>query len=118
MSKPPPTLPNKEKIMATITIGNKQYSGNNVSIVNGRITIDGDEKADTVTGVTEIRIIEGVLESLITDASVSCGDVKGNITAWGSVNCDNVWGSINCEGSVTCDNVKGNINAGDSVRYG
>ena len=103
--------------MATININGKVYSGNNVRIIDGCVTIDGVSQGDA-NGIVEIRITEGVINSLTTDGSVNCGEVHGNIKAGGSVNCDDVGGSINCGGSVNCDAIGGSVIAGGSVRHG
>lgn len=103
----------------SINISGRSFSGKNVSIINGVVTVDGvrqDMKLDN--GPTEIRILEGALVNLTTDASVNCNEVKGNVQAGGSVQCDNVGGSVNAGGSVQCDDVGGSVNAGGSVRHG
>jgi len=104
--------------MGTITINGSTFNGNNVSIINGVVTIDGKAQNGTVNGVVEIRIIEGAITNLTTDASVTCGKVDGDVQAGGSVNCDGIGGSINAGGSVRCDSVGGSVNAGGSVRHG
>lgn len=104
--------------MGTISINGQVFSGNNVSIINGRVTIDSVVQQGDVKGVVEIRVTEGVIGSLTTDASVNCGEVRGDVKAGGSVNCDGVGGSITCGGSVNCDAVGGSVMAGGSVRHG
>ncbi len=103
--------------MAAISINGQVYSGNNVSIINGRVIIDGIAQGE-VNGVVEIRVTEGLIGNLTTDASVNCSEVRGDIDAGGSVNCGNVGGSIDCGGSVRCGTVGGSIDAGGSVRHG
>lgn len=71
-----------------------QIQGNNISICNGRVFVDGVEQSDrTVPGVTKV-IVQGSVSTLCVDqCSVtvegSCGDieseqcsvtVKGNVT--------------------------------------
>jgi len=104
--------------MATVTIDGRSFSGRSVSIINGRVIIDGVAQGGTLSGVVEIKITEGVLAELKTDASVSCGSVTGNVSAGGSVNCDRVGGSVTAGGSVNCDDVGGSVSAGGSVRHG
>ena len=94
-----------------IIINGKSYTGNNVSIFNGVVTIDGKPQGHTVYGAVEIRITEGTLASLTTDASVVCGDVAGDVKANGPVTCDNVGGNVNANGPVTCDDIGGNVSA-------
>jgi len=104
--------------MGTININGQVYRGQNVSIINGVVTVDGVRQDDKVSGVVEVRVLEGSLVDLTTDASVQCGLVTGNISAGGSVNCGDVRGSVNAGGSVRAGDITGSVNAGGSVRYG
>jgi hypothetical protein len=86
--------------MGTIVIDGKTFKGNNVTIRNGAVIIDGASQPGILTGVVEIKITEGTISRLDTDASVTCGDVAGQVSAGGSVSCNNVGGSVNAGGSV------------------
>lgn len=117
-----------------ITINGKTYHGNNVSIIGGRVIIDGvEQKGDPLSGRVEVVVVSGMIENLRTDASVQCGavggnvdaggsvdcdEVRGNVTAGGSVNCNDVGKSISAGGSVTCDDVGGSVSAGGPIRRG
>lgn len=104
--------------MGTITINGRTFRGNNVSIVGGRVTIDGvAQEGEQLSGVVEVRVTEGTIGHLTSDASVTCGEVRGNVTAGGSVQCDGVGGSINAGGSVQCGAVGGPVNVGGSIRH-
>lgn len=106
----------QHKTMNKITINGItiEVSGNNVSIINGELKVDGVSIKTGLSGNVNIKW-EGELASLDTTASVQCGDVKGNVDAGGSVTCGNVGGSVDCGGSCTADNITGNIDAGGSV---
>lgn len=105
--------------MAKITIGGVSFEGNNITIRNGRVIVDGIVADGTVNGVVEIRILEGVLNNLETDASVTCGQVNGSVSAGGSVHCENVGGGVQAGGSVSANGrLGGTIQAGGSVRIG
>ena len=104
--------------MATIVIDGRSFSGRSVSIINGKVTIDGVVQDGSLSGIVEVRIIEGVLQELSCDASVNCSEVRGNVRASGSVNCGDISGSVNAGGSVNCGSVGGGVNAGGSVRHG
>lgn len=103
--------------MATIIIDGRRFTGNSVSIVNGRVIIDGKPQDGALNGVVEIKITEGVLGHLTCDAAISCGKVEGNVTAGGSVSCDDVAGSVQAGGSVSCGKIGGSVLAGGSVRH-
>lgn len=104
--------------MSVITINGKRItvSGNNVSIVNGAVFVDGRKvEGDTLQG--EVKIAwEGPLASLEADCEVTCGDVHGNVHAGNGVHCGNVQGNVTAGNSVHCGDVGGSATAGNSVR--
>lgn len=104
--------------MGTIRINGNTYQGNNVSIINGVVKIDGVIQEGTVTGVVEVRILDGTIENLTTDASVTCQAVSGNVRAGGSVTCTSVGGDADAGGSIKCGDVGRNVDAGGSVHCG
>lgn len=110
--------------MGTINIGGVTVSGNNIQIFNGKVIVDGVEISGvnntngvsiSTGGVLEIRVLEGKIENLQADGSITCGDVGGNADAGGSIKCGDVGGSANAGGSVTCGDVGGSASAGGSV---
>lgn len=103
---------------ATVNINGKIYQGSNISISGNTIKIDGVVRRDDVQGVVEVRVMEGVIVNLQTDASVTCENVAGDIQAGGSVSCGNVNGDVQAGGSVSCGKVQGDIMAGGSVMKG
>jgi len=103
--------------MSKFSIDGKDFVGRNITIRNGRVTIDGVTVEGTVNGVVEIRVTEGKIDNLTTDAEVNCGDVTGNVKAGMSVTCGNVGGTVDAGMSVTCQDVHGNIDAGMGVTY-
>ena len=92
-------------------------SGNNISIQNGEVIIDGkviqsnigyDIKV-TVYGDVNKLDCAGSVEVHGNCGSVDCsgsckidGDVNGDVDASGSVTCGNIAGDIDCSGSVRC----------------
>ena len=100
--------------MGKFVIDGREFSGNNVSIINGQVIIDGVVQDDTLSGKVRIEVV-GRLNHLTTDATVTCQTVEGDIKAGGSVNCSDVGGSITANGSVNCDSVRGSVSAGGSV---
>ena len=113
--------------MGNISINGKKYSGNNISMINGKVMIDGKEvdkkskKHEFVIKIEKGAVVENIIsdesivvngdcQNVVSKGSVNCDDVKGNIKARGSVNCDNVNGNVDAGGSVNCDDVKGSVN--------
>jgi len=101
---------------ARIQIDGRDFVGQSISIINGRVKIDGQPVDGQVSGVVSIKI-EGTLHHLETDAAVTAGAITGNVTAGGSVRCEHVGGSVQAGGSVEAGNVSGGIMAGGSVRH-
>jgi hypothetical protein len=101
--------------MNRINIDGRAFTGRSVRIANGMVWIDGVQQDGALSGVVEIRVIEGTIGELTTDASVSCGVVTGNIQAGGIVSCGDVGGSATAGGSMSCRDVRGGVTAGGSV---
>lgn len=100
--------------MAAITINNGSFSGNNVSIVNGKVYIDGK---DVTPDAKEIYIaVQGDVESIDVGA---CNDfeVIGNVgsvrTGSGNLKCGNVGGGAQTgSGDIECETINGNVQTG------
>ncbi|WP_259406040.1 polymer-forming cytoskeletal protein [Shouchella clausii] len=106
-----------ESAMNKIIINGKSISvsGNNISVINGKIYTDGTLVESGLSGQVTI-LFEGDLANLKTDGSATIqGNVKGNVDAGGSVTCGNVGQSIDAGGSVKCGTVGGDVDAGGSV---
>lgn len=105
--------------MSTIMINGKSYTGKNVSIINGKVTIDGvKQDGDALMGIVKVEIT-GDPASIDTDAPVVVnGNVRGNVIADGPVTCGNVNGDVDADGPCTCHDVKGNVTADGPVTCG
>lgn len=100
-----------------IVINGKAISvqGNNISVINNRVYVDGKLIEEELSGTVEISFI-GDLASLKTDSSATVnGSVQGDVDAGGSVSCGDVVGSVDAGGSVSCGTVGGDVDAGGSV---
>lgn len=105
--------------MGTMTINGRTFTGNTMTMMNGRIIVDGKDVTDD-TGVDTKSILEvkitGDVGRVMSDVAVSVhGNVTGDVQAGGAVSCDNVGGSVSAAGSVSADDIKGNVTAGGSV---
>lgn len=115
--------------MGTVSINGRTYQGNNVSMSNGRIIIDGRDVTEDTKDDRQITIsIDGNIESLsvghcdkvtvngecgsvsTTSGDVNCGSVKGSVkTVSGDVDCKDVGGSVETlSGDVNCGTIAGN----------
>ena len=102
--------------MNRITINGTTFEieGNNISIQNGTVKVNGVEVKSKLSGKVDIKF-EGELANLQADGNVECGNVQGDVDAGGSVHCKNVEGNIDAGGSVHSSGVGGDIDAGGSV---
>lgn len=93
-----------------ISINGKSYKGNDVSISNGVLTIDGDVQDENISHDVDITVI-GDIETL----DMNSGKVKANSigqveTMSGNVHCGNISGSVTTmSGDVNSGSVSGNI---------
>ena len=104
--------------MATISINGMSFSGDNITIIDNDIIIDGKSAIKVPENTLQIKIT-GTLNSVSCDRSLNvCGLIQGDVEAKGSINCDDVNGNVIAGGSVNCDKVRGNIQASGSVNRG
>lgn len=114
------------------TVNGITVSGNNISVRNGVITVDGkvvkelEDKTFTIKiegeaanvncdqSLTVIGNIKGKVEA---KGSVSCNNIEGNVTSGGSINCDDIKGDAQSGGSINCDKIGGNARARGSINY-
>jgi len=93
-----------------------KVSGNNISVINDKVYVDGELVEEGLSGNVTISF-EGELANLKTSGGATVnGDVHGDVDAGGSVKCGNVGKSVDAGGSVNCGNVGGDVDAGGSVR--
>lgn len=103
----------------SVTINGVTYEGNNISVFNNVVKIDGKVVSGKPDKDNILHVsVTGNLHNLDAGGSVDVkGDVTGSVDAGGSVHAGNVGGSVDAGGSVHCGNVGGNIDAGGSVRH-
>lgn len=101
---------NISNINGKITVNGKTYKGNDVSVKNNEIYIDGKlvDKATTI----EITINGdvGKIDNGAGDITIN-GNVTGNVSNdVGDIKCGNVGGNIsNDVGDIECGNVEGKV---------
>jgi hypothetical protein len=102
----------------------------NVSIQNGKITVNGnvvegtkdvidvhvDGNVGSIKCNGSVDVTGSVSDGVDCSGSLSCEDVNGKIDCGGSVNCGIVGGDIDAGGSVRCGQVGGNVDAGGSIK--
>ena len=89
--------------MGTIIINGKRFVGNNITIRNGKVVIDGKAQDGEMKGVVEAQVVEGVFGRAECDASVTYGEVRGGVAVCGSATCKNVGGSIQAAAFASAD---------------
>lgn len=88
----------------SITINGKSYKGNNVSVINGVVVIDGKQQEGVVGHINNVTI------------NGNCGEIaneSGDITVAGYVNGDCSTGS----GDIKTGEVKGSVRTGSGDVY-
>lgn len=94
----------KKSNIIDITVNGRrvQCSGRNISIQNGKISVDGKPLECDMTGDIHV-VVNGDINQLTCAGSCTVsGDVNGSIDATGSVTCGTVYGDIDAAGSVRC----------------
>lgn len=90
----------------TININGSSYSGSNVSIINGVVTIDGVVQKQQIGHVVNVTITGDVdrIENAAGEVLVK-GNVTGNVkTVSGDINCGSVGNDVQTvSGNVTAD---------------
>lgn len=122
--------------MGEITINGQTYSGNNLTIINNRVIIDGKDQTPDAKEITisvtgdvndvsvdyckEINVVGNVGKLKTTSGDVYCSDVTGGITTTsGDVECQDVTGDVSTtSGDISASLISGNVKtvSGD-VRY-
>jgi hypothetical protein len=102
-------------LKSKVVINGRMYEGNNISISNGEVRVDGSKVDDIDDDIKCLKINGDINGNLTTDLAVNCNNVDGDISSHGSINCDDVFGSVYSKGSVNCEDVNGDITANGSV---
>jgi hypothetical protein len=104
---------------STVTVNGKtiRVHGNNISIINDEVIVDGRPLDDAFDQPNITVIVEGDCKILSASGNVEVRGNAGNIDCRGSCHIyGNVTGNVDASGSVTCGDVGGNIDASGSVR--
>ena len=67
----------------TVIVNGNAYKGNNLSIINGKVFVDGEEQSGEDTKHFEIKVIGKVENVNVTHGDLS---IEGDVT--GKVDCD------------------------------
>ncbi len=98
--------------MGSCTIDGKTFSGKTISIVNGKVVVDGVEQEGNLVGDINITV-NGDVETLEnTSGDVKANNVGSIHTVSGDIECGNVSGSVSTvSGDVECrGKIGGNVN--------
>lgn len=102
---------------STIVINGRVYKGGNLSVIDGKVFIDGKEQPEENAKIFEIKIVGNVEHLEVGRGNVSIeGNVTGGIKCGGSVDVTGkVEGNVDCGGSAEIGgDVIGNVDAGGS----
>jgi len=97
----------------TITINGKTYTGNDVSINNGQVIIDGVVQEEIKEHVIHVVVNGGIDSISMGSGSVTANTVGSVKTGSGDVECDDIRGDVKTgSGSVRCKQISGNVKTG------
>lgn len=93
-----------------IIVNGKTYhvSGNNVSIVNQKVIVDGKVIEDGLSGIVKIEW-KGELANLNCNSADVHGDIQGNVEC-NNLRCKDIKGNVDSN-NVCCENIGGNVDA-------
>lgn len=94
---------------STININGKTFTGNNITVTNGKVIIDGKEATDHGSGANITVEVHGDLQKLNCTTAIIHGNVNGDVDA-NTVNCKDVTGDVDAN-TVNCGNVGGDVEA-------
>lgn len=102
-----------------IVIDGREFRGNNVTINNGKVTVDGVVQDGELSGPITVTVHGDVQYLENHSGNVTAQNVGEINTGSGDVKCGNVSGSIRTgSGDVECGTVGGNIRTGSGdVRH-
>ena len=94
-------------------INGRSYSGNNITIKNGEVYVDGVRQADLPEGEREV-IVSGDVVSVTSDTgNITVHGGAGSVSSTnGSVKCGDVAGSVtSVNGNITASTIMGNASS-------
>ncbi len=100
--------------MSTITINGKTYVGNNLTIINNRVIIDGIDS--TPDGKSVTISVEGDIKELRVDTALNV-NVNGNVNTAtvgsAELTCKDITGGASTgSGDIKCETINGNVKTG------
>jgi hypothetical protein len=99
----------------TVIIGDSKFVGDNVSIVGGKVIIDGVEQSMDVSNQPQIDVtVYGDIKDIeLGGGNLKCENVGGDVEVrGGNVTCNDIEGSVSSRGgNVTCGKVGGDVSS-------
>lgn len=96
-----------------VTINGVEYTGRNVSIVNGRVIVDGKEQDQALQHPISVAVMGNVTNIDLASGKVEISGSAGAVTtASGDVHCGNVAGNVETmSGDVHCSAIGNNASS-------
>ena len=93
-----------------IVVDGREFRGNNVTISDGKVVVDGVLQSGELTGDINI-VVHGDIEKLQnTSGDVTAKNVGSIKTTSGDIKCEEVGGSISTvSGDVSCGDISGSV---------
>ena len=106
---------------SVVTINGQSFSGSNISMINGKLMIDGKpQDTKELEHVINIEIHGDVKDIQNENGSITARDVGSVNTSNGKVICGNVTGNVTTSnGKVNCGDVGGSVHTSNgSIHHG
>ena len=96
--------------MNTININGNSFSvsGNNITVINGKVMVDGKVVQDNLSGIVKIEFT-GDLAKLDCNTAEVHGNINGSVNT-NSLECGNIMGNVDAN-SVKCETIIGDVDA-------
>jgi hypothetical protein len=93
-----------------VTIDGRDFNGSNVTIINGRVTVDGVVQDGTLSGNVSV-VVHGDVDRLENaSGTVKANNVGSIATKNGDIECGDVNGSVQTmSGDVSCGKIGGSV---------
>lgn len=98
-------------------INGKEYIGNNISVINNKVIIDGKDVTEDFGNTIQNITINGDVSNVKCESGglTINGNVTGDVDAGHSVTCGDVSGNVSSGHSIKCKSIGGNAKAGHSI---
>lgn len=83
---------------------------------NGRVIVNGIDVTSQMPSGKQLDVrVEGDCQTVDANGTVTCHDVRGDVSSNGSVHANNIGGDVDANGAVTANTINGSVDANGRV---